>query len=158
MSFSVILIGLFGFRNASQCVVACFPLRCPKSGLCGVSFSMSATAISFSAHLKMSVPSGFSTRKHSANPSRSISRQSSPSHPYLSIAHPGFFTLRNHVPLAVWCGGSNTTRLNDSSGNGRFVKSASTSGLITVGLAPGLVSVMCVSSRMSTNKARSSAL
>jgi hypothetical protein len=37
-----------------------------------------------SFHLKTSTPSGFSTRKHSANPVRRSSRQSGPSFPYFA--------------------------------------------------------------------------
>ena len=54
------------------------------------------TGISCSFHLKISVPSGLSTRKHSAKPARSSSRQSPSSFPYF-FSEPSLFAVSDQM-------------------------------------------------------------
>jgi hypothetical protein len=65
--------------KTSQCVMPRRPPVCPNIGRSGVSASTSRSGTWVSFHLKTSTPSGSRTRKHSANPRRRSSRQSSPS-------------------------------------------------------------------------------
>ena len=69
------MVAFHGFINTSQCVSPLRPERCPNSGCTGVSARTSLTFTCVSFHLKTSVPSACSTRKHSANPWRKSSRQ-----------------------------------------------------------------------------------
>jgi len=64
------------------------PKRCPNNGFSGVSFRTSGTGWSDSDHLKIMVPCGLNTRKHSAKPWRSISRQSPVKCPYFFESNP----------------------------------------------------------------------
>ncbi len=81
----------------------------------------SFTGISYSHHLKMSVPYGCSTRQHSAKPSRRYSFQSDGSFPY-------FFAIHAESPILSRCGGSKTTCQKEPPLNGKARKSAITSG------------------------------
>ena len=140
----------FGFMNTIQCVRAVVPHRCPKSGFSGVRDSTVETGTRCSFHLKIRVPRGQSTRKHSANPAPSSSRQPGRSVPY-------FLRVQLFGPALV-CGGSNTTSENVLSGNGSDLKSARMSGFTVMVRPPCRVSATHVSRRLSTNSARPSAL
>lgn len=142
------------FKNVNQWVLCCFPLLCPNSGRSGVSSRICDSGISVSHHLKTKVPSGLRTRKHSENPFLSMSRQSFPRVPY-------FLAIQPDAPFRRKCGGSKTTREKDSDSNGRLVKSATTSGLISKLRDPFLELEsfkMCDSLRRSTKTALSSDL
>lgn len=54
--------------NTIQWVCPFLPVGCPKIGRTGVSASTSLTFTCVSAHLKIKVPFGAKTRKHSVNP------------------------------------------------------------------------------------------
>lgn len=118
---------LAALMNAIQCVVGL--VVCPYNGGTGDKATTRANGTSLLLHLKIKVPFGFSTRKHSLNPSRSSHSQSPTNRPYLAARMPV-------VPICRRCGGSNTTCQNDSSGNGMDVKSARISGFTTIGFRP----------------------
>lgn len=93
-----------GFWNTIQCVRAVVPQRCPNSGFIVVNPSTVETGTRCSFHLKINVPSGASTRKHSANPWVSSSCHPGNNRPY-------FFAVQPLGPAKV-CGGSKTTNAN----------------------------------------------
>ena len=68
-------------------VLLCLPVVCPNRGLKGITDKTSEAFISLSFHLKMSVPLGFKTRIHSANPSCISDFQSFGSLPYFLAIH-----------------------------------------------------------------------
>lgn len=145
---------VLGFVNATQCVRLALPLRWPNSGRAGVSFRTSEIGICTDDHLKISVPSGAKTRKHSAKPPRNIERQSPSSAPY-------FARSQEFGPLLSKCGGSNTTSPKRSDGNGSAVKSEMTPGKITNSRWPPFTDEsfsMCRSARLSQKITRSSDL
>lgn len=115
----------FGFIKQSQWVFIVFPPRWPKSGGYGASDRTSRKGTWTSDHLKTRTPSLSRTRKHSANPFRSVSFQSSGKAPYFSAVHDVF-------PTFTRCGGSKTTSLYVSSSKGRHVKSHTVSGAISM--------------------------
>lgn len=77
--------------------------------------------MSFVDHLKTSVPSGLRILMHSSNPFLMSADQFSESFPY-------FLTSQLFFPAFNKCGGSNMTRLKESSSKGMFLKSATISG------------------------------
>jgi len=140
------------FMKTIQCPLAVAPILWPKSGFSCVNDRIVFTDIRCSFHLKINVPYGIRTRKHSANPRLISSFQSIPPDKV-----PYFFAMYPDVPLNV-CGGSNTTSVKVLSGNGSALKSAKTSGSTTISRTPCRESAETVSRRLSTNKVRPSAL
>lgn len=86
------------FVKRIQWLLAALPHRLPISGFSRVSARTCDTGISCSFHLKTSAPFGFNTRKHSANPRRSSSRQSPCSVPYRDV--PG--VVKSAGWMAAW--------------------------------------------------------
>lgn len=135
--------------NTIQCVLAVVPHRCPNRGASVVRDRTVDTGTRCSFHLKINVPSGHKTRKHSEKPNRISSFQSAFSVPY-------FLAVQPLGPANV-CGGSKTTSEKVSSLKGKALKSARTSGFTTISRRPSRVSAVQCSRRLSTNRARPSA-
>ena len=136
--------------NTIQCVLADLPHLCPTSGFSGVRANMCETGMSYSFHLKIKVPSGLRTLKHSLKPCRNIPCQPPGSLPY-------FFACQPLFPFRTRCGGSKTTIANRLSGHGRAVKSAIISGLTSSILFPPRLDLslsIWLSCRLSANTAR----
>ena len=110
--------------KVTQCVFARLPEMCPKSGLTSVSFNISLVKIWHSFHLKIKIPCGSNTLKHSANPALISFCQ-------VLFKIPYFLAIQLFAPSFIRCGGSKTTNLKLSSSNGKSVKSSAISGLIS---------------------------
>ena len=107
-----------------QWVFIFFPLLCPNNGWIPIALITSAVGIWQSLHLNINVPYFFNTLKHSSIPPFITDCQFESNEPYLLQVH------ELSAKFTAW-GGSNTTNSNDSSLNGRSVKSQTTSGFTT---------------------------
>lgn len=110
------------FIKHIQCVLEALPDLCPNSGRTPIISSILLTGIRVSFHLNISTPFMSSTRMHSSKPC------------FISSCHlnlrsvPYFCAIYAPSLELSKCGGSKTTSLNERSGYGIAVKSATTSG------------------------------
>ncbi len=129
-----VVFGLSGKRISSYCLKKIVKLvlsfECFMTGLEGKSSLTSEYLIWSSFHLNMRVPSGFSTRQHSLNPSRRYFFQS------LGGRTPYFCASQEEAPADLRCGGSKMMRGNVSFPKGIFRKSMIMSGFISSFLNP----------------------